>query len=556
MKYILIIAALFAATFASAQTKSVLKNINGSTITESLTIGSGKTLTIASGATINATGATITGFTAAAAWGSITGTLSAQTDLQSAFDLKATKALPIFTGQIETDGDIVGQSAGVTRYNDGQLRFFGGASSSPWHGGSGGSLLIYGADSSGQHGGNGGNLNMYGTPGQNAGSITTTAGGSLTMGAANIAGGAVAGTILTTDGNGSSLTGLTPSQLAQASATSGQVLTWSGSAWAPATATGGVTSITGTANQITVTGTTTPTLSLPATITGLTSVTSTTFVGGLTGLASLNLPLAGGTLTGPLINSTNGAVSAAVLSLTGTIYASGTTTTTKPTLLIEPTGTTSTGWSTGGTLMGANAPSGFAGRIIDLQVNGTSKFSVDANGYFSLGSVQMLAFNGTMYIGSASSGNMNMNPGGTSWWQFNTAGNLGGRSDSVLGWASSGTPGTNDLSLGRDAAGVLAQRNSTSPQAYRLYETDSGSNDEYLELSAAASVNTIKPVATGTGTASTVRYYTTTTVWFGSGSGTPEASQTAGIGSVYTDTATGTLYRKTSGTGNTGWVTP
>lgn len=42
---------------------------------------------------------------------------------------------------------------------------------------------------------------------------------------------------------------------------------------------GGVTSITGTSNQITVTGTTTPVLSLPATITGLTSVTSTTFVG-------------------------------------------------------------------------------------------------------------------------------------------------------------------------------------------------------------------------------------------------------------------------------------
>ena len=62
MKSILIIAALFAASIASAQTKAVLKNINGGTITESLTIGSGKTLTIASGATINATGATITGF--------------------------------------------------------------------------------------------------------------------------------------------------------------------------------------------------------------------------------------------------------------------------------------------------------------------------------------------------------------------------------------------------------------------------------------------------------------------------------------------------------------
>ena len=40
---------------------------------------------------------------------------------------------------------------------------------------------------------------------------------------------------------------------------------------------GGVTSITGTANQITVTGTTTPVISLPATITGITSLTSATF---------------------------------------------------------------------------------------------------------------------------------------------------------------------------------------------------------------------------------------------------------------------------------------
>lgn len=67
MKSLLIFAALFVATIASAQTKQVLKNMSSNatindTITENLTIGSGKTLTIASGATINATGATITGF--------------------------------------------------------------------------------------------------------------------------------------------------------------------------------------------------------------------------------------------------------------------------------------------------------------------------------------------------------------------------------------------------------------------------------------------------------------------------------------------------------------
>jgi len=171
MKNILILAALFAATFASAQTKSVLKNINGGTITESLTIGSGKTLTIASGATINATGATITGFTAAAAWGGITGTLSAQTDLQSALDLKLAIATASSTYQ-PLDADLT-SIAGLSK--------------------TGNTLKV----------------------------VRVNAGET---------------------------------------------------AYELATLTSGVESITGTAGQITVTGTTTPTLSLPATITGPTIV--------------------------------------------------------------------------------------------------------------------------------------------------------------------------------------------------------------------------------------------------------------------------------------------
>ena len=126
------------------------------------------------------------------------------------------------------------------------------------------------------------------------------------------------------------------------------------------------------------------------------------------------------------------------------------------------------------------------------------------------------------------------------------------------GWSSNGGDlgEQQDLSLWRDAANTLAQRNSTASQVYRLYETDSGANDEYLEFSAASGMNVIRPQATGTGTASVVRYHTTPTVWFGSGSGSPEGVHTGGIGSVYTDTANGLLYRKTSGTGSTGWVNP
>lgn len=63
------------------------------------------------------------------------------------------------------------------------------------------------------------------------------------------------------------------------------------------------------------------------------------------------------------------------LLLSGTGFSGGTSTTTKPTLLIEPTGTTSTGWSTSGTKLGVNAESGFTGRGFDIQLNGITKLN-------------------------------------------------------------------------------------------------------------------------------------------------------------------------------------
>ena len=70
---------------------------------------------------------------------------------------------------------------------------------------------------------------------------------------------------------------------------SGKYLTTNGTVSSWATVTGGVTSITGTANEITVTGTTTPTLSLPSAL---------TFTG---------KTLTGGTYTGAALNGTLGA---------------------------------------------------------------------------------------------------------------------------------------------------------------------------------------------------------------------------------------------------------
>lgn len=49
-------------------------------------------------------------------------------------------------------------------------------------------------------------------------------------------------------------------------------------------------------------------------------------------------------------------------------------------MLIEPSGTTSTAWSTSGTGFGVNAPSGFTGNLLDLQVGGASQFKVTSGG--------------------------------------------------------------------------------------------------------------------------------------------------------------------------------
>jgi len=63
--------------------------------------------------------------------------------------------------------------------------------------------------------------------------------------------------------------------------------------------------------------------------------------------------------------------------LTGAWASGFGTTNTKPQMLIEPSGTTSTGWLDAGTAFGINANSAvFDGSLIDAQVNGVSKFKV------------------------------------------------------------------------------------------------------------------------------------------------------------------------------------
>ncbi len=111
--------------------------------------------------------------------------------------------------------------------------------------------------------------------------------------------------------------------------------------------------------------------------------------------------------------SANGALSAPAVSFTGTPITGGTATTTKPLVLIETAGATSTGWSTAGTMLGINSPSGFVGRAIDYLLNGVTQFRVNYDGQvfsstLNLSSVATLLWSGRGNITSPAAGQIQL----------------------------------------------------------------------------------------------------------------------------------------------------
>jgi hypothetical protein len=112
--------------------------------------------------------------------------------------------------------------------------------------------------------------------------------------------------------------------------------------------------------------------------------------GAYAGLSTVTTDGTNVTLSGRFISSLNGAASAPPGTFTGTWFTGGTSTTTKPQVVIEPTGTTSTAWSTSGTGIGVNAVSAFAGRLLDLQINGTSEWNFSGT-VFGIGEANDIA---------------------------------------------------------------------------------------------------------------------------------------------------------------------
>lgn len=139
------------------------------------------------------------------------------------------------------------------------------------------------------------------------------------------------------------------------------------------------------------------------------------------------------------LTTTNAVVSFPQFYGSGTWYSGGTSTTTKPYLLLEPTGTTSTNWSTSGTGIGVNAASGFVGDLLKLQTNNASSLRVDylGNIYIGLGGTgtREITYNGYgMTIGQSSNSKIIFYTAVGQVVQFTAGGNiLLGQSGTDLG---------------------------------------------------------------------------------------------------------------------------
>ena len=241
--------------------------------------------------------------------------------------------------------------------------------------------------------------------------------------------------------------------------------------------------------------------------------------GAYAGVANSSVDNATGNITlgSRFISSLNGAASAPPGAFTGTWFTGGTATTTKPQVVIEPTGTTSTAWSTSGTGLGVNAASGFAGNLLDLQVNGTPQVRISNAGAISFQPgasntlISPVAYANALLLQSdqepvyvlptrSAHGQPKF-----SFCHISNAGRTPGfniSSEHSVNW-NAGTDlstANADLRLFRDAANTLAQRNGTNAQTSRCYGTyTDASNYVRAALSSTSTAVTLAAETAGTG---------------------------------------------------------
>lgn len=170
------------------------------------------------------------------------------------------------------------------------------------------------------------------------------------------------------------------------------------------------------------------------------------------------------TNTGTFTNSQNGAASQSAITLTGSTFTGGSATTTFPYFYYNA-GTAPTTWSTNGTIVGINAPSGYVGNYLDFHTNGgASVFSyntgnglnltagVVASGPITAGAAQSFIISGRAKLLSPADGVWEAtNNAATSFTRLD----FGGTTSSFAALGTSGTTITAQLADGT-AGGTFA----------------------------------------------------------------------------------------------------
>ena len=204
--------------------------------------------------------------------------------------------------------------------------------------------------------------------------------------------------------------------------------------------------------------------------------------------------------------------------------------------LIAPT------WNNAGTDFTAlkvnvtNTASGAGSKLLDLIVDGTSILQVTKDGVIRPDTITYspnLDFSPHgVTISRPDSGNI---------VRFSTYGGQFGvklSCDSFLGWHEvGGLDSPPDLKLYRQAANILAQRNGTNAQEFRLYNTYDGTNDEWGFLKWDSNVLKIGAAASGTGTVRTLELTPATIIL----ASLPTSSAGLPSGALWRDTSTDTV---------------
>jgi len=189
---------------------------------------------------------------------------------------------------------------------------------------------------------------------------------------------------------------------------------------------------------------------------------------------------------------------------------SGTLTADAPALDLTQTWNNSGVTFTGVKLNVTDTASASGSLLMDLQVGGTSKFKVTKDA--KLRNVAGIYPGATSNDGILLGAEVFKVTRGTSTQPTLTVSSVSGIHETKLsvsnkfGWTSGGSDLSQDLILARDDAGILAQRNGTNPQTFRIYNTIDGSDYERGFLKWNANVLEIGTEAGGLGTARSCKF--------------------------------------------------